>query len=90
MTDDELGRLMAVVDELEEAAEVLEKESRRLPLQTRFLSGLSSGMLAGADMLLRALKEINDNGSQRPSAEADRTREQYYNMATMEEEFRND
>lgn len=88
MTEYELGRLMAVIDELEEAAEVLEKEGRRLPLQTRFMAGLSSGMLAGADMLLRALKDIDENGSQRPSAKADLTREQYYNMVAMEDEFR--
>lgn len=88
MTDDEWDRLMDVVYELEEAAEVLEKEGRRLPLQTRFLSGLSSGMLAGADKLLRVMMELDDNGSQRPSAEANLTREQYYNMVTMEDEFR--
>ena len=88
MTEYELGVLMAAVDELEEAAEVLEKESRHVTTHSRFMAGLSSGMLAGADLLLKALKEIDENGSQRPSAEADLTREQYYNMVTMEDEFR--
>lgn len=90
MTEYELGVLMAAVDELEEAAEVLEKESRHVTTHSRFMAGLSSGMLAGADLLLKALKEIDANRSQRLSAEAVESMYQYYNMVTMEEEFRND
>jgi len=88
MKQNELERLMAVVDELEAGAEVLTKESRRLPLQARFMAGISSGMAAAAGMLLQALNDLDENDSQRLSVEAIESMYQYYNMVEMEDAFR--
>jgi hypothetical protein len=88
MTEYELNALMHIIDEMEASAEALQRESTRSPVHSRYLAGVSSGFTAAADMLSGALKKLDTDRSKRVSMEALESMYQYYNMVTMEDEFR--